>query len=212
MNESASRIRVSASLSSTTNSVWAKIGRLWRATRSTALLLAAIVSAAAALYAGLSWRNALNINSEIVALRAGGDRPVAVEAAPALLLARVEFLAQRDAIDPARMLLDALDRPGREDLAAKGRYALGNALLRKAFELIENGDLDGAGPFVNLSKREYRRALALTPAYWDAKFNLDVAARLIRDYPSFEQENGDELETEPKTLWSDVPGIPKGLP
>lgn len=212
MTRSAPQARFRASPSSATGSVWTKLTRLWRETRSTVLVVAAIIAAAAAIHAGLSWRDAVNINSEILALGAGRDRPVADDAAPELLLARIEFLAQRNEIDSVRMLLDALDRPGREELGAKGRYALGNALLRKAFDLIENGDLDSAGPFVNLSKREYRRALQLAPSYWDAKFNFDVATRLTRDYPSFEQENGDELETEPKKLWTDAPGIPKGLP
>ncbi len=186
--------------------------RFWRESRSTLLVLGLSACLATSIYGALRWREDRLVNAEIAALRAGRDIFVASDAAPELLLARIEFLAMRDEIDPARTLVDTLDRAGNGDLAAKGRYALGNALLRHAFDLIERGDLDGAGPFVNLSKREYRRALQLGPSNWDAKFNFDVATRLIRDYPSFEQENGDELETEPKKLWTDVPGIPKGLP
>ncbi|ARN83392.1 MxaK protein [Methylocystis bryophila] len=176
------------------------------------LVLAAIFSAAATLHAAWLRRVMEMTNREIAALHAGHDRPVANDAAPELLLARIEFLAKRDDVDNARPLLVTLDATAQDDLAAKAHYALGNALLRRAFELIERGDLDEAGPFVNLSKREYRRALQLWPSYWDAKFNFDVAARLIRDYPAFEQENGDVLEAEPKKLWTDVPGVPKGLP
>ena len=186
--------------------------RTWRNYRSMLLVIGALASVAGTFSSALQWRNAIFVNTQISALRAGRDTPVATDAKPELLFARIEFLARRDEIDAARVLVDALDHDGRDDLSAMSRYALANALLRKAFDLIERGDLDGAAPFVNLSKREYRRALQLAPSYWDAKFNFDVASRLVRDYPSFEQENGDELQAEPKKLWTDVPGVPKGLP
>jgi mxaK protein len=193
-------------------SMWQVAGGWWRRSRSALLILAAISSAAATLYAAWLWRVLEATNREVAALHAGQDKPVASDAAPELLLARLEFLAKRDDVDNARTLLATLDASTRDDLTARAHYAVGNALLREAFELIERGDLDGAGPFVNLSKREYRRALQLSPSYWDAKFNFDVATRLIRDYPAFEQENGDVLEAEPKKLWTDVPGVPRGLP
>jgi mxaK protein len=87
-----------------------------------------------------------------------------------------------------------------------------DALLRRAFDHIERSELEPANPFVNLAKREYRRALQLAPDYWDAKFNFDVAARLVRDFPDFERNSGDELSADPKKLWTDIPGKPKGLP
>jgi len=206
------RTSLVASLSLVMRSQLRSAIRLWRESRSALLVLGLSACVAASIYGALLWQQAGVVNAEILALRAGRDISVASDAAPELLLARIEFLSKRDEIDSARSLLDTLDRIGNEELAAKGRYALANALLRRAFDLIERGELDGAGPFVNLSKREYRRALQLAPSNWDAKFNFDVATRLIRDYPSFEQENGDELEVEPKKLWTDVPGIPKGLP
>lgn len=212
MNGGPSRNLFGASPADGPNPYWRRLAPLWRETRSPLLLLAVLLSAAAAVCATLQWREAVITDDEISALRAGRDRPVASDAAPELLLAQIEFLAKRDDVGSARTMVDTLDRPGRETLAAKGRYVLGNALLRRGFDLIERGDLDGAGPLINLAKREYRRALWLAPSYWDAKFNFDVAARLIRDYPAFEQENGDVLEAEPKKLWTDVPGVPKGLP
>ena len=212
MTDHDTSLELDAPRDSERRSLWREASRWWRRSRSTLLILAAISSAAGTLYSAWLWRTAEVTNEEIVALRAGHDRPVANDAAPELLLARLEFLAKRDDVDRARTLLGTLEASAHEDALAKGHYALGNALLRKAFELIERGDLDGAGPYVNLSKREYRRALQLSPSYWDAKFNFDVATRLIRDYPAFEQENGDVLEAEPKKLWTDVPGTPKGLP
>jgi mxaK protein len=199
-------------LSSATGSFLRGSIALWREMRSAFVVAALSVFVALSIYSALRWREAGAVNAEIAALRIGRDISVAGDAAPELVLARIEFFAKRGEVDSARTLVDTLDQPGRNELSAKGRYALGNALLRRAFELIERGDLEGAGPFVNLSKREYRRALQLDPSYWDAKFNFDVATRLIRDYPSFQLESGDELEAEPKKLWTDVPGVPKGLP
>lgn len=186
--------------------------RLWRRWRSPLLIASAIAFAAAAVFLAAGWRSAVDANASIDALRTGHDVQVASDAAPELVLARIAFLTERGEIDQARVLVEALDRRGGDRLRAEGHYALANALLRKAFDLIERGALDEAGPFVNLTKREYRRALQLAPQFWDAKFNLDVAARLVRDFPSIERKSGDELYADPRKPWTDAPGAPKGLP
>lgn len=185
---------------------------LWRETRSSllvALCLALVLAMAASL---VDWRRAVEANDAIEALRQGRDIAVDANAGPESLLAHIGFLAKRGEIDRARAMVEALDQSGSADLHARGHYLLANALLRKAFDLIERTEVDAANPFVNLAKREYRRALQLAPDYWDAKFNLDVAARLVRDFPDFERKSGDELSADPKKLWTDIPGKPKGLP
>ncbi|WP_204276833.1 hypothetical protein, partial [Klebsiella aerogenes] len=63
---------------------------------------------------------------------------------------------------------------------------------------------------MTLARQDYRRALEARPDDWDAKFNLDVASRLIRDYPEFDRKSGDELKAEPKQIWTDIPGQPRG--
>jgi mxaK protein len=188
------------------------IAQTWRKWRSTMLILcAAAFTAAAALSAAL-WRSAASSNEAIEALRTGHDEQVDEKAAPELLLARIAFLIQHDEIDRARGILEALDRSENNSLRAKGHYLLANALLRKGFELIEKSEFDAASPLVNLSKREYRSSLQLEPRFWDAKFNFDVATRLLRDHPMYEQQGEDDLNATPKNLWTDVPGTPEGLP
>jgi mxaK protein len=184
----------------------------WRETRSSLLaaLCLALVAATAALF--VDWRGAVYANDAIEALREGRDVAVNADARPEALLARIAFLAKRGEIDRARALVEALDRSGNSETRARGHFLLANALLRKAFDLIERSELEAANPFVNLAKREYRRALQFAPDYWDAKYNLDVAARLVRDFPDFERKSGDELTADPKKLWTDIPGKPKGLP
>jgi mxaK protein len=185
---------------------------LWRASRSP--LLAALTSAlaAATLAAALSWRDALEANGAIAALRDGHDIAPDLASRPELLLARIAFLTARGELDRARALLEALDRREEAGLRARGHYLLGNALMREAFAHIEGSEFDAADPFVTLAKREYRIALRLTPDDWDAKYNLDVAARLRRDFPDDARKGDDELVADPKKLWTDIPGKPKGLP
>jgi mxaK protein len=184
----------------------------WRARRSTLLVAAFLFFVVATAFEGVEWWRAVATNDVIEALRAGRDVPVDVEARPEALLARLAFLTKRDELDQARRMLEALDRSGDAQLSARAHYLVANALLRTALEHIERSELEAANPFVNLSKREYRRALQIDPELWDAKFNIDVAARLVRDFPDFERKSGDELGVDPKKLWTDIPGKPKGLP
>ncbi|WP_292530933.1 MxaK protein [Methylocystis sp.] len=193
-------------------SLHARVTALWRETRSSllvALCLALVMAAAAAL---IDWRRAVAANDAIEALRQGRDIAVDANAMPETLLARTVFLVKRSEIDRARAMVEALDRSASIDMRARGHYLLANALLRKAFDQIERSEFDAANPFVNLAKREYRRALQLAPDDWNAKYNMDVAARLVRDFPDFERKGGDELSADPKKLWTDIPGKPKGLP
>lgn len=184
----------------------------WRMRRSWLLVALLLAFASVTIFQLVEWRRAAALNDMIESLRAGHDIQVDAEAAPEALLARIAFLTKRDELDQARGLLEALDRVGDARTRARAHYLLANALLRAALEHIEKSELDAANPLVNLSKREYRRALQLDPEFWDAKFNIDVASRLVRDFPDFERKSGDELTADPKKLWTDIPGKPKGLP
>ncbi|KAF2989949.1 MxaK protein [Methylocystis sp. MJC1] len=184
----------------------------WSAQRSLLLVAALLATALATSVEFVEWRSAVATNGVVKSLLDGHDRHVDAADRPEALLARIAFLAKRNELDQARGLLEALDRAGDAQTRARAHYLLANALLRTALEHIEKSELEAAGPFVNLSKREYRRALQLNPELWDAKFNVDVAARLVRDFPDFERKSGDELSADPKKLWTDIPGKPKGLP
>ncbi|TNC14030.1 MxaK protein [Methylobacterium terricola] len=186
--------------------------RAWGPVRPVLLVGLPLAAAAEALAcAGLAWRDG-NANRAIAALEAGQDRPVAADAVPELLLARIRFLAARDRLDEAEPLTAALDGGGAPALRALAQIALGNARLRQAFARLEAGDLERATPLVGLARQAYRRALTLRPEAWDAKFNLDVASRLVRDFPERGREQGEEMQADPKTIWTDIPGQPRGLP
>ncbi len=184
----------------------------WSRTRPHLLLaLPGLLLAGALVAGGLSWR-AQATNRDIAALEANRDRPVTAEASAQLILARVLQLARRDATEEMEPLVVALESRDAPALLARARYALGNARLRRALDLIERSQLDPAGPLIVLARQEYRRALQARPEFWDAKFNLDVASRLIRDFPEVDRQIGDELKAEPKKIWTDIPGQPRGAP
>jgi mxaK protein len=151
------------------------------------------------------------VNRTIHALKSNHDAPVSTTGSPELLSARVEFLLAHDRVDEVQPYVEALDKTGSDALRASAHFNYANGRLRQGFDEISADHLEKAGPYVVLAREEYRRSLTLDPEKWDAKFNLDVASRLVRDFPAFERTMGDEVKT-PKKLWTDVPGKPEGLP
>jgi mxaK protein len=153
----------------------------------------------------------LRDNRLIAGLSSGRDLSVEESAVPEARFARAHFLMTRDRFEEAQIMVDRLP-PGRNGVAAAGQYDLANARLRTALSLLEAGRIDAAGPLVRLAKGGYRRSLALDPGLWDAKYNLDVAMRLVRDFPQIDRMSEEEPADLPVRLWSDLPGLPRGLP
>ncbi|MFZ0496486.1 MAG: hypothetical protein WBE80_01800 [Methylocella sp.] len=150
-------------------------------------------------------------NRTVAALRADRDVLVNDSAPVEVLFARACFLLSHERIEEAQVLSEILAQRDDTKVFPSLLFNLGNARLRQAFGLITNEDLSGAIPFVNLAKRDFRRVLELEPDNWNAKYNLDVAMRLVRDYPLGQENEGDTLPAS-KQLWPDMPGIPEGLP
>ncbi|MFK8253004.1 hypothetical protein [Ancylobacter terrae] len=151
-------------------------------------------------------------NALIGDLARGRDLAVDPQARPPVLYARVAFLTARDRLDEAQPLVNRIAASDDAGVAIAAQYELANARLRTAIEHLQSNDIDPAVPLVRLAKEGYRRALALDPDFWDAKYNLDVAMRLVRDFPQIEVD-GEEIPPEAaKRLWTDLPGLPKGLP
>jgi mxaK protein len=167
----------------------------------------------AALCAALLFQ-ANRVNWTIAKLAKGYDLPADPSSSPcALSFARQYFLIQHDRLDEAQILTGiAIPR-----CEARTRrllfYNLANARVRQAFELIEKGAPEKAAPFINLAKNDYREALRIDPMSWDSKYNFDVAQRLVRDLPRNEDGGEEPLPAEKdKPLWTDLPGVPRGLP
>lgn len=151
-------------------------------------------------------------NMAIAELAAGRDLAVAADAPAPLQLARLSFLTFRDRLDEAHPIANRLAAGDDPALAVAALYDLANARLRAALEELGSNNIDPAIPLVRLAKEGYRRALATDPGLWDAKYNLDITMRLVRDFPQIDL-SGEELPPEAaKRLWTDLPGLPRGLP
>ncbi|RBO53822.1 hypothetical protein DSD19_06800 [Rhodovulum sp. BSW8] len=175
------------------------------------LLLAALVLSGLTLHFALSYAAALRDNATIRALHAGRDAEPRPGAGSQAIHARVLFLSWRGRIAEAEALGPALAAAG-PGLRSGAFLSIGNARLRTAFELIETNRVDDAIPEVTLAKQAYRAALAAWPGNYDAKVNLDLAMRLVRDMPRPGADESEEPETRPRQLWTDLPGLPRGAP
>lgn len=171
------------------------------------------VSSIAFTYAAGRYLEKLASNAMVRALVAGEDVAVdPVYASSEVVMARLHFLLFRDRLDEAQNLLDEAAPHMRLNARADALYNLANARMRLAFEAIEKRDLDRAIPLVRLAKDDYRKALGVRPENWDYKYNLDIAMRLVRDFPQPDFDEEEEAEAESKRVWTDLPGIPRGLP
>ena len=150
-------------------------------------------------------------NRTIARLRTGHDDGIGRRASAAVAFARAQFLMDHDELEQAQPVVERVVRTGSVQQGAEILYNAGNARLRHAILLIENGKFDSAAADVVLARDFYERALRLQPGFWDAKFNLDIAMRLVRDFPATVIP-GEETERPTSKLWTDLPGLPKGGP
>lgn len=151
-------------------------------------------------------------NRTIAALADGHEVEATDDASDPVLFAHAHFLLVRDRFDEARSVVERIAQRGDTTFAIAALYDKGNAHLRKAFEIVGAGKYDETIAQVNLAKEHYLRTLRLDPQNWDAKFNLDVAMRLVRDFPDGEAEGDEDQPEQPDRLWTDLPGLPRGGP
>lgn len=157
------------------------------------------------------WAGINRDNHLISRLNAGEDAGASAKT-DEVLLARAAFLLNRDRFDDAQAVLDRAKASASPPALSRMLYNQANANVRRAFAFIESSKLDQAIPVTKLAKDAYQEALRLEPQSWNAKHNYDVAARLMRDFPGYEQE-GEEVPPDAEVkLWTDLPGVPQGAP
>jgi mxaK protein len=113
--------------------------------------------------------------------------------------------------DEALATLSLIMDKGDTKLQAIVRYNLGNLYLQQAIEKIADENSNAAQPLVALAKQAYRQSLALNSEFWDAKYNLELAMRLLPEMDRVDMKD-DDAKTPPSQLWTTIPGFPRGLP
>ena len=161
-------------------------------------------------------------NAIIEQLEKRNDIAVNEQAASHVAFARLRFLTAIGRLDEALPWVELLAgrsvqagvNSSAQDtaIAVQALYNMGNARLGHAIELLGSSQTDEAPSSVRLAKEYYVRALRLDPSFWSARYNLDIASRLVRDLPQAEITEDEESPDAPKRLWTDLPGLPKGLP
>lgn len=180
--------------------------------RGPLIWLLALVAVCFSLAAAVELWRTKTANQTILDLQNGKDIAITARTAPSeVVLARINSLIFHDHLDEAQTLLGSAETNLDPRVRAFALYNMANERTRKSGEFIRKGDLDHAAALINVAKSEYRLALKLYPNDWNTKFNLDVAMRIVRDLPQADNLPDDEQETS-KRIWTDLPGIPKGLP
>ncbi|MEW6438598.1 MAG: MxaK protein [Pseudomonadota bacterium] len=189
----------------------AQVLAFWRRIRTVALVALVIVLALATAAAFAIWARDAGRNRTIAGLADNHDIAVAQNAAPKLLFARAYFLITHRRLDDAQAMTSLFDLRGNDKARADLHYDLGNGRLLAAFDKIDSADFDAAGALVGLAQEDYIEAMRLNPDDWDARYNFDVAARLVRQYPSF-TNYPDPRRAGPRPIWTELPNVPRGEP
>lgn len=128
---------------------------------------------------------------------------------PELQFVQAQALARRGERDAALKLYRALqaDTP----IGQKARYNAANLLMQQAIE-VRAGDQPGqALPLIELAKEIYREVLRTDPGFWDARYNLERAQRLLPD-PDDEDQTPPDAPRAAERAATTMRGVSPGLP
>jgi len=161
-----------------------------------------------ALYEGWAWWRVERYHRQI-ADPAG--IVVTNETAPELIFAKADSLAASDRAESLR-LYALLLRDGDADFRERVRYNLGTLYLQEAAQLWNaRGVLEYArvNTLVAEAKEHLREALRLSPANWDARFNLEYACRIT---PPPKEKGKANFQGSKGSVFATLPSIPGGGP
>jgi mxaK protein len=175
---------------------------------------ALLVTLVVVLQSIFSYYQIANANQLISQLNQGKDiRPEQLKnSTPEVQLARATYLKKKHRYKEAQANLSQIINQGSQKIQSITRYNLGNTYLTQAIELAESMQINEATALTALAKQAYRQALALDSRYWDAKYNLEVAMRLLPEMDRITMRKEDPIPEKKAKLWATVPGFPRGLP
>ncbi len=103
--------------------------------------------------------------------------------------------------DQPQLALDRLTKVLMDNeiiLKSAAYYNRGNVHLRQAQAMLP-GDRQSF-LLVELAKQDYRRALLLSPQLKDARFNLELALRIVPELPDDEEQFGGNIINQQRTI------------
>ena len=89
--------------------------------------------------------------------------------------ANAYVLQQRHEFKATVQAYAEIQAPPHSQLQMDVKYNLANLYFREALRLHKAGDQDLAMPLLELAKENYKEILRADDAYWDAKYNLELA-------------------------------------
>jgi mxaK protein len=181
----------------------------WRR-RDTAAFVVLVAALASGLCHALFWWQGSRANATLETLRAGHDVTTTHDDPVAVRAARGVYLAAHLHVEEAQAIAERL--PSGDAIArATLLYDIANAHMRQAMMIFASAPMRQVAPMIQLAKSEYRAALRLDPGNWDARYNYDIAAAMVRDADPPPSSKGDEMAHE-RAYFPDIPGAPNGLP
>lgn len=139
------------------------------------------------------------------------------DASEEAIFANAAYWAKHHDSKKSLMLYAQLQSSNDNALRRNVHYNIANHYLRQAYTTLNETGLaswDKVSPLLSIAKESYRDALRIDPSYMDAKYNYELALRLIPTIESKSQrmtESEDDLETPPEG-WPAIPGFPRGMP
>lgn len=168
--------------------------------------LVLILLAGATAYDGFRWWSSARIDDRI---RSGVILSDAVRVPPQVAFAQGYALAAHgDTLRALTRYRQAAQAGGR--LAVAALYNIGNLHLRQALAAQEAGQKAQSLALFELAKQSYRDALALDPADWDAKYNLERTLRLAPDAAAAPPVPGQQALHQKKEIV--ISNVPLGPP
>lgn len=170
--------------------------------------------AAAGLALERAW-SALQAGSDNRLMDAGETRPNAparVQLAHALALERAGH------VDDALDIYAEVDVLGTPALRRAARVNVANLYLARGLAAAQDeGQAQRAMVLLQLAKAGYRAALRDAPDDWNARYNLELALRVLPDMEarnwrrSGNEPEIDEAQRKDKAAWSEMVGTPRGM-
>lgn len=81
----------------------------------------------------------------------------------------------------ARIVYISLATTDNRELRLMSMFNLANTFLQQALEFDLDKDADQAIPLIELAKSSYRDLLSIDSQYWNAKYNLERALKILPD-------------------------------